>query len=244
MELSEFEQAKIDQKLDYTRVNLYYNRFKYRVKVKLRAVHYFRYCKNNNDVYERLVRERFGFSTGYHRASSLMDELKQSSTFSDLVYYDFVNWRTKNTSVKITVSANTLDCYLSDLDELVDLIKILPSSTKLYITYVEPVANYKAKTVYHKFPVHKFRIYFKTHRIEGSDIAKFKEFIATYNNQVSPALKSEIFNIYNKNRRMLRGNYVLLLPHYYVDVDHEHDILLWSLRYPDLIRTVFNIEKR
>jgi len=250
MELSHFK--NIIPSLDKSRFNLYYDKYKYKVKIKFVAIQYFRYERNIESFERRLSQvvyrksmhysgHGFPIMTVHHQDNfiTLLELLQEQYGLDIKVYKNYVNWRSKNREIRINITYDKMDVYVDDLNQISELIEILPAGFDVKIYYAQPQLNFERNCIYHLKPVNKHRIFFKLKRLEPYDVKSLREFMASHDCKPSISLKNEFYRVLQT-----KSSYALILNHHYVDLNQEEYISLWALQYPDMIRCVFDIKQR
>jgi len=253
MELSLFN--GISPVLDNSRFNLYYDKHKYKVKIKFPAIQYFRYERNVEKFERRLSQiihctPKYSFSSNggiipvisshlQDNSTTLLALLQEQYEIDVEIYKNFINWRSKNRGIRINITFNKIDVYVDELDQLSELMEMLPNRFDVKIFYVEPLLNFQRNCIYHLNPVMRHRVFFKLKRLESVDVRSLREFIAEHECKPSISLKNELYRVLQT-----KSSYALILNHHYVDLNQEEYISLWALRYPDMIRCVFDIKQR
>ena len=142
----------------------YYNKYEYRARFQLVGVRYTWYIKHNiQELVDRLDAPAVGLS--YHRIAYERDDVRANLSKLE----KFIHWRnlikkTKTSSIRI--EHNTVAVFSNDLQELRDIINHIPG-IEIDVTQSQ-ISNFIGVKHFVRKPKHKFRIYLKSKRVEGS----------------------------------------------------------------------------
>lgn len=241
--------------LDKKRVNLYYDKYKYKTVVHIPLIQYFReidsYSKYEKRLDEYLTLWDGLGSRGQRAAKSIREIIEVNSANAIAKFAEIVTWRQYFKNIRdfrFTIKYDTIELYTSELDLVNNLLKRLKQfnvDSKVY--YAEKITDYDIGKVYHINPKFKTRIYFKLKRLTD-EAEEFKQFLKTYEFSLSPSLR----NALDKKRRLPaipaiglnRPLAVLIQEHFFVDINDDQLITVLALRYPNFIRKICKIEKR
>jgi hypothetical protein len=228
-----------DFKLDSTRLTLYHDKFKYRMSIFIRGIHFFRSVNtlagytNRLDSYKA---ERMYYQN-VHLILSDHESLKHIR--------NFVKWRaskvTDKLDFKLRIGEDRVTIYSNDLTFFqIVLNKLNYSKDQQHITcnYSEPMVNYEQGVVYLKNPKRKFRIYMRSEKYTGSQRTALLEFIHKNDISMSPSLLSWL-----KSRSSSYGD-SWAWSHYFFEFDQESLVTILCLKFDKLIRKVCTIQKR
>ena len=214
--------------LDKTRIALYFNKFKYRARLKISKVNFFRGIKKHHEISQRLerIRNRLDFRLSLYDYEITLDIVRliswleshedQSSEFMIRYYNDSVDFYSNN----ITLIQSLL------IDVPVDEYKLF---------YSKMISDYKHGHLYLKNPQSKYRAYFRWISTTADIREDLTEFVTTYN--LKP---SNSFTQWLEHKSLT----TYLWDNYFFDFDDEMLITLLSLKYDNIIRRVYKIEKR
>jgi hypothetical protein len=140
----------------------YYNKYEYRARFNLVGVRYTWYIKS--DIQE-LVERLEAPVTSYHRLAYERDEVRENLA----ILASFLKWRNelkekKNSTIRI--EHNTVGVFSNDLQELKNITTSIPG---IEVDYTQAqISNYIGIKHFMRKPKHKFRIYLKSRRVEGT----------------------------------------------------------------------------
>jgi hypothetical protein len=233
-------------KLDIARSAFYFGKFKYKMSVFARNVHYFRSIKTVDNFHKRLDRYSTQRDDGYFfldDIQSLFSDKKTQTTIEG-----FVRWRESivNTQLKFKIRINQshILIYGNDLqlyDDLLTEIKDSVNPAQIEYYYVNSNPNYDRSIIYLQKPKRKFRIYLKSEIYSTSDREKLLKFM----------IDNNIYMCRSFNEWLIRNNSTNFFKntsyswdHFFFELDDETLITLILLKFDRLIRKVCTIEKR
>ena len=214
----------------------YYNKYEYRARFNLVGVRYTWYIKS--DIQE-LVERLEAPVTSYHRLAYERDEVRENLA----ILASFLKWRNdlkekKNSTIRI--EHNTVGVFSNDLQELKNITTSIPG---IEVDYTQAqISNYIGIKHFMRKPKHKFRIYLKSRRVEGTfaeDLhTMFKKNKSLY---PSPALKHWAKGS-SGNQNSWR--YRFSNASHFIDYDDESVLSYLALIYGDMLGKRYKLEKR
>ena len=215
----------------------YYNKYEYRARFNLVGVRYTWYIKS--DIQE-LVERLEAPATSYHRLAYERDEVRENLA----ILASFLKWRNdlkekKNSTIRI--EHNTVAVFSNDLQELRDIINHIPD-IEIDYTQVQKSDFIGVKHFVRK-PKHKFRIYLKSKRVEGSFAVDLHETLKK-NKELypSPALKHWAKgSAVSGNQHSWRYRYSNAS--HFIDYDDESVLSYLALIYGDMLGKRYKLEK-
>ena len=214
----------------------YYNKYEYRARFNLVGVRYTWYIKS--DIQE-LVERLEAPVTSYHRLAYERDEVRENLA----ILASFLKWRNdlkekKNSTIRI--EHNTVGVFSNDLQELKDIVNCIPG---IEVDYTQAqISNYIGIKHFMRKPKHKFRIYLKSRRVEGTfaeDLhTMFKKNKSLY---PSPALKHWAKGS-SGNQNSWR--YRFSNASHFIDYDDESVLSYLALLHGDMLGKRYKLEKR
>ena len=214
----------------------YYNKYEYRARFNLVGVRYTWYIK---DDIQELVNRLNAPAVAYHRISYERDEVRQNLPILEA----FIKWRNelkKKKTSTIRIEHNTVAVFSNDLQELKDIVNCIPS---IEVDYTQAhISNFIGVKHFARDPKHKFRVYLKSRRVEGS----FAE---------------DLYNMFRKNKSLYpspalkhwakgsKGNqnswrYRFSSATHFIDYDDESVLSYLALLYGDMLGKRYRLEKR
>lgn len=253
MELSELNNFRLDK----NRLHFYYNKYQYKISLRLVGIEYFRYINNILAFNERLnsVISRFDYrfvSAKHFELPTLAEVLHARTNFNKFAVEEFIDWkcsRTERDDHTIKISHGTVDCYSSNLDIIKFLEDIAVRNNVSHELYYVENNSYERNVIYRKNPKNLYRVYLSFRRMEEKERDKFLKIINDHGFITSRSLNETLTNSSrNSIQRFIFGQanptYYLLFDHHYLDFDDDRLITILSLTYPDLIRKICRMEKR
>lgn len=235
-------------KKDTQRLGLYYNKYQYKLSVKMPLIQYFREV-DSTEKYERRLDDQLSIWSGINvqpRVQKPIRELLGNTGYDSIEKFEIItNFRERQRilkNTKILVKFDTLDIYSTELDILEDLIcKLKKFSVDYKIFFVDQIENYDREIVYLKNPQHSTRVYFKIVRLTYNEAKDLHDFFVQNEFRMSPSLDKSLLSSYSLYYGIKKN---LILEHFFVDFSNEQLLTLMSLKYPKLIRKVCKIQKR
>ena len=143
--------------------NNYYNKYRYRAKLRIDGLGYTSYAKTPEDLVKRID------ATGHYRLRGDRKAMVVEN-FNELT--NFIDWRNSNKKpgvITFRLEGDTSSVYSNDLDLLLTLKELGPITVKITEVQVEQFAGTK---YYVNKPKHNYRIYLKTAYIEDKTFVK------------------------------------------------------------------------
>jgi hypothetical protein len=202
-------------KLHHNKISLYYDKFKYRARIPIPNIHFYRDQK--------------------HIRLKSKDKTNSITTFLD--WKETV--RSRN-DLAIRISVNTIYVYTNDIGFIKDLIKSTGHTIEKYqLNYVVQPKNFDRHKIYLKHPKFRYRLYFKWAKVDDNDVNNLIEFIDIYQIKCSDSLSRWI----NKRHSGSILNHYIW-DNYFFEFDNEMIVTLMTLKFGNIVRRVCDIEKR
>ena len=214
------------------RNKLFFNKFKYRVKIKLNGVG-FTYYTADIDTYINRI-ERFKDQDNKW-AASLFGEPGQ---FTNIKYTDiakYFDFRDNMDKTKITsrIEGNTVSFFSNDLSLFKPLYLIDPNPIFTEANVLNPGTLYLKRE-----PKYKFRTFFKNRRMPVDFPQNVINFIETYKTvKVCSGMQRFVHSRTNWN------NFVYLHGSYFVDYDDESMITIIQLLFDKMVGKTYSLAK-
>lgn len=226
---------------DPTKLSLYFDIYRYKLKMKIPGVHYFRSVKSIDQYNQRLNQiHTFGLKLNIYTISQFF---KDHSNYKLEPIYDFILFKInqpKNQN-KVIVSYDSVNVYSNDVNELINIATVNKFADCQLITITE-LKDYDKNNIYKKKPKHKYRIYLNYSKITDGDIQLFMKLLMTNDCAPSRTLSREMSN-YNK-RTWVNETALLLWASHFIDINDEIFITMFSLTFPKTIRKIVKIIQR
>jgi hypothetical protein len=213
----------------------YYNKYEYRARFYLVGVRYTWFIKDDiQELIDRLDAPIIGY-----RLTSERDVVRENLPILE----SFLKWRNeikKKKNSTIRIEHNTVAVFSNDLQLLKDIETSIPG---LEIDYTQAqISNYIGIKHFVRDPKHKFRIYLKSRRVEGTFAEDLHEmFRKNKSLHPSPALrhwaKGSAGNQSSWRYRFSNASH-------FIDYNDESTLSYLALMYGDMLGKRYKLEKR
>lgn len=229
--------------LDPSRVNLYWDVFKYKMTVDITNIHFFRRAKTPEMFMEDVL---------YLQDNKWGRDIEIDN--HDLIS-SVISWRQTlptDGSIKIAIQYDRLVVYTNTIPLFQSLIDALDAygdeTSKLHIQYkqAKQLSTYERGVVYQKNPKHRYRIYLTSARRTPQQARDFCDTLTRYAVHPSRSLKSWLREDHSSNRfsQLFNQSGSWTWSHFNFDFDDETLITLLLLSHEEWIGKVCRIEKR
>lgn len=236
-----------DFKLDSAQLTFYHDKFKYKMSIWIKGIHFFRTTKSIYE-YSQRVDDYYINRMYYNDINSIVSDSTLLKPIKNLIV-----WRSsiieRNLDFKLRFGENKITIYANDFtlfELLLTELKYSKDDTIISYNYSEPMMNYEKGIIYQKEPKRKFRIYMKSMSYTTEQREKLYEYLSRYDITMSSSMKKWIIG--KSSSQIFAGfqNYNLMYAwdNYFFDFDQESLITLLSLKFDNLIRKVCTIQKR
>lgn len=216
------------------RNTLYYGKYRYRARLKLYGLNRTYNAKSVLDVVERLTK----YGNAKDKKEIDLDCIER-----------FIDWRNKyaNPDIRsekqatIRVECSTAGVFSNDL-QLLQTLEAIAGSDAVDYTEVDSTIPTGVK-YFSKQPVHNYRLYLKSKRVNDKFVTDLSRFIDRYKDTDTVIVPSEALT------KWLKGNvkhwlYRYCSSHYYIEYDDESSYSLMGIMFGDMIKARFKLEKR
>jgi hypothetical protein len=217
----------------------YYNKYEYRARFNLVGVRYTWYIKHDiQELVDRLDAPAVGYS--YNTISYERDEVRENLT----ILSSFLKWRNelkKKKNSTIRIEHNTVGVFSNDLQELKDIVNYIPG-IEIDVTQSH-ISNFIGVKHFVRKPNHKFRVYLKSRRVEGTFAIDLNDmFKKNKSLYPSPALKHWAKGSVHGTQHSWR--YRFSNASHFIDYDDESVLSYLALMYGDMLGKRYKLEKR
>lgn len=213
----------------------YYNKYQYRARVSIEGLK--RGIYSDPDEFEKRVKERKLFGRLSLDEWKILDTNLQSILQILKVRYD----NKKNKAFTFRAEYNTMSVFHNDLQHLHDLLDNIPGVTVDY-TQVETQGYVGIKTFVNE-PKHKYRVYFKSKRVDPSTKESISKILETNKDlRAGPALKQWLKQNDKTGWRIWYVNY--LSSNYFIDYNEESYLSYFALMHGEHLGKKYKLEKR
>lgn len=217
--------------VDKSRVFLYYDKFRYRAKIPVDNVQYFRHVNSMKRLWDQV-----SYVTNI-RSIGLNDK-------DIFLVKRFVGWLENNTHTKkddyhYSLRVHHVNFYTNNPEIVGELITALGMPTKhCQLFRAIDVPKTDRTKIYLVDPRHQYRIYLKWGKTSDEQRDDLINFINSYNITCSDSFQYWV-------RGQLSHHYShYLWDNYFIEFDDETIITLMSLKFDNLVRKICSIEKR
>ena len=216
----------------------YYNKYEYRARFNLVGVRYTWYIKHDiQELVDRLDAPAVGYS--YNTISYERDEVRENLT----ILSSFLKWRNelkKRKNSTIRIEHNTVGVFSNDLQELKDIVNYIPG-IEIDVTQSQ-ISNFIGVKHFVRKPNHKFRVYLKSRRVEGTFAVDLNDmFKKNKSIYPSPALKHWAKGSAGQQNSW---RYRYSNASHFIDYDDESTLSYLALIYGDMLGKHYKLEKR
>ena len=209
----------------------------YRARFNLVGVRYTWYIKH--DIQE-LVERLEAPATAYNRLAYERNEVRENLA----ILSSFLKWRNdlkKKKNSTIRIEHNTVGVFSNDLQELKDIVNYIPG-IEIDVTQSQ-ISNFIGVKHFVRKPNHKFRVYLKSRRVEGTFAIDLNDmFKKNKSLYPSPALKHWAKGSVHNTQHSWR--YRFSNASHFIDYDDESVLSYLALIYGDMLGKRYKLEKR
>ena len=228
------------------RSDLYYGKYKYRVRFNLLgltrtngAKTYLRFLKG--------IKELMSISSETSPWSSVPYREKTRNDISNIDldamerYYIWTIAAKENKVVRIRIEGNNCSIFSDDL-ELLKTVQMIDPTMELSFSSVDVTIPTGTKYFSNK-PAHNYRVYFKNRLVDDSWRTELGAFIRRYKNTKTIIIPSKSLSYWISPIKHQWYNSRWCSSSYYIDFDDESTYTLLSLMYGDMLKSHFKLEQ-
>jgi hypothetical protein len=216
------------------RDSLYYNKFRYRMKVTIPHIKYVWWCKESADLDDRIQGKgnRYG-NVKPKDLPTVVENLDALKTIIDL----------RNVSDKKIISrieGNFISFFSDKYDDLKNIQTLLGTSYQCVFTEAQ-TSVFAGVKLFANEPKHKYRVYLKSKRVDDTIQTKFRELFAR-----QPLLfPSEAFKRWLQPNKTSYMNWLhrFTSASYFIDYDDESTLTYLALMHGELLGKKYKLEK-
>jgi hypothetical protein len=226
-------------KLDESRQNLYFGKYKYRCSLTIEGIQYFKRTKDT------------------HNLNETIEELSQSgwSRWRKPFYREFtinikhfIEWRIANEwrveEFKLVIGEDTVNVYANDVavaNSIYCQFENTDISETMKLSYATIRPDYDEQVIYRVNPRHKYRVYLRSRKYTLEEREELRNFLSQNSVKLSDSLAHWLTNSpsfsWNKNTYWAWD-------HLCFDYDEEYIVTLLALKFDGVIRKICRIEKK
>lgn len=226
-------------KLDETRQNLYFGRYKYRCSLIIEGIQYFKRERDTlefDEQVEELSQQRwYGWRKPFN--PGFAQSIKQ-----------FIGWRNANqwrvSEFKLVMGEETVNIYSNDL-ALLNSIETEFENTEvgetMKLSYATVRPDYDQSVIYRVNPNHKYRLYLRSRKYSYEERTELMEFLLQNSVKMSDALANWFRP--GSGPRWNKNAY-WAWDHLCFDYDEEYIATLLALKFDGVIRKICRIVKK
>ena len=211
----------------------YWDKFKYRARLKVPGVRFTYWAKNLDEWKERVL------GSNSFKSKSMSPKQKQDMLLNAPLIEKFMELKKNLSKTKngiIRIEGDTTAVFSNDLS-LLHSLKTWNVDTDFTEVQKSPISGIK---YFVGEPKHKYRVYLKSKRVETSLVTDLRDFFERQSSlQPSKAFKEWI---YNKHSSTWRSRF--LSSAYNIEYDDESTLSYLALIYPDILGRRYKLEKR
>lgn len=218
------------------RDNQFYNKYEYRMRVKIPCVRYTWYC----DKPEHMDAKLEGKSSRY---GNVRKEDKQSVVdhLDALKLIITLQKEKKKKQIGIRIESATVAIFSNDVTVLHEIETKLGSNYKCDFTQVQ-TSQYAGIKHFVNDPPHKYRVYLRSKRVEDNLHIELREMLKKQPSlHPSPALQKWLYN--DKNRFGI-WYFRWISSAHFIDYDDESTLSYLALMYGEILGKKYKLEKR
>lgn len=222
-------------KLDPSRVNLYFDKWKYKFTLPMENIYLFKNTKSFY-MFERIVKNE-------------EDYLNNLYVTNLVAIKNYISWVEDTESHRDEffkrISQNQVDLYTNSISIIQDLIDRFEPEDLIYCKYyyAKKISDFKYDAIYLKFPKNKYRLFIKSRQYSTEERKELGNFLKKYSVLCSPSLLEWINRSPNQGWYNNNGVY-WAWNHFHFDFDNDAIITMLALTFDNIIGRVCTIEKR
>jgi hypothetical protein len=212
----------------------FYNKYDYRMRVKIPGVRYTYTCKQSVDLDRKIAGKFKGY--GNIRKEDLKTVVDNVSALKAIIDLQLSR---KDKNIGLRIESSTVALFSNDLQALHDLKSTIGLQYQYNVTQAQ-TSEYAGIKEFVNEPKHKFRVYLKSRRVSDTFVTELIQLFArTPNLHPSNAL---IQWISPKQRYAWKQRYSSAS--YFIDYDDESTLSYLALMYGDMLGKKYKLEKR
>ena len=213
----------------------FYNKYDYRMRVKIPCVRYTYTCKQSVDL-DRKIAGKFK-SYGNIRKEDLKTVVDHANALKAII--DLQSSR-KDKNIGLRIESNTVALFSNDLQALHDLKSIIGLQYEYNVTQAQ-TSEYAGIKEFVNEPKHKFRVYLKSKRVSDTFTSELSQMFARTTN-LHPSNALTIWLSLKTTRYAWKQRYSSAS--YFIDYDDESTLSYLALIYGDMLGKKYKLEKR
>lgn len=213
----------------------FYNKYDYRMRVKIPCVRYTYTCKKSDDLDRKIAGKFKGY--GNIRKEDLKTVADNVSALKAII--DLQSSR-KDKNIGLRIESNTVALFSNDLQALHDLKSTIGLQYQYNVTQAQ-TSEYAGTKEFVGEPKHKFRVYLKSRRVSDTFTSELSQLFARTPN-LYPSNALTIWLDLKATRYAWKQRYSSAS--YFIDYDDESTLSYLALMYGDMLGKKYKLEKR
>lgn len=215
----------------------YYNKYEYRMRVKIPCVRYAWWCKKESDLDDKIA----GNVKKYNAIKQIdLDEVIENQDAIKIVIR-YQNSRKKNKDLGIRIEGGTVAFFSNDLSVLQAIAMEIGNSYSFDYTQVQ-TAQYAGIKHFVEEPKHKYRVYLKSKRVEDTFLDDLK---STMDRQKELYPSNALVSWMNRdNKRWGIWHFRWTSAAHFIDYDDESTLSYLALMHGEVLGKKYKLEKR
>lgn len=213
----------------------FYNKYDYRMRVKIPGVRYTYTCKKSDDLDRKIAGKFKGY--GNIRKEDLKTVVDHVSALKAII--DLQSSR-KDKNIGLRIESNTVALFSNDLQALHDLKSTIGLHYEYNVTQAQ-TSEYAGTKEFVGEPKHKFRVYLKSKRVSDTFTSELSQLFARTPN-LHPSNALTIWLNPNNRRYVWKQRYSSAS--YFIDYDDESTLSYLALMYGEMLGKKYKLEKR
>ena len=213
----------------------FYNKYDYRMRVKIPCIRYTYTCKKADDLDRKIAGKFKGY--GNIKKEDLKTVVDHVSALKAII--DLQSSR-KDKNIGLRIESNTVALFSNDLQTLHDLKSTIGLQYQYNVTQAQ-TSEYAGIKEFVGEPKHKFRVYLKSKRVSDTFVTELSQLFArTPNLHPSNALTAWI----NPKTSRYAWKQRYSSASYFIDYDDESTLSYLALMYGEMLGKKYKLEKR
>jgi uncharacterized protein YeaO (DUF488 family) len=215
----------------------YYNKYEFRMRVKVPCVRYTWYCKKPEDLDTKIQGRFKGY--GNIRKSDLQTVIDNLAALKAIIIIQTT--RKKHNDLGVRIESGTVAIFSNDLSVLHDLAPLIGTQYSYDYTQVQ-TSQYAGVKHFVEEPKHKYRVYLRSKRVEDNFHVELTSMLARQKELYpSNALKEWLKR---DPKRWGIWSFRYLSSAHFIDYDDESTLSYLALMHGEVLGKKYKLEKR
>lgn len=219
------------------RDNTYYNKYEFRMRVKIPCVKYVWWCNSTQDLDNKIAGNTKRY--GSIRKDDLSTVIEHQQALKVLIVLE--NSRKKSKDLGIRIEGETVAIFSNDLSRLQTIAQDIGPDYDFDYTQVQ-TSQYAGVKHFVEEPKHKYRIYLKSKRVDDNFHNELRDTMERQKSLFpSMALKRWM---YRDTKRYGIWSFRWTSAAHFIDYDDESTLSYLALMHGDILGKKYKLEKR